>query len=350
MVVSLPIVAGFVSFAVDYGQAQLVKTDLRRTADATAHDYMVLYGMSGKSYANTNGPTSYSTAKNPVDSLSGVAPTVSVTWGYWKASTKTFNTNNNGGTTAVKVIASCTKANGNAVPILFGSLLGARSVDVSATSIATYVPATSINVSVSATSDPYFAGMPNNTTSTYGDDAVHNGATEVTALNINPGDILTFAGFTGVSSVLPGYMPYVGPAGATNYYTGYAMHHGENWDGSGNPNGYTENGIADAIMPESALMAMFLNDNPPNWSAAPSSVVDWTNSTVLNQSVYDNLELKAPFLIGTGVTSSGTVKQFVVPEGATRLYIGTWDGLQYSSNAGSYSGTIVRKASVQIVN
>ncbi|CAN5484524.1 hypothetical protein BH09PLA1_BH09PLA1_05440 [soil metagenome] len=346
-VVALPVMAGLCSLGVDYGYSQLIKTELRRTADATAHDYMVLYGMNGKSYANANGPQSYAQNTNPVASFSGQPPTVKVKWGYFDSATNSFTTGNNGGDVAVQVTVSYTKAKGNAVPLMFGSVLGAQSVDISATAIATYSPPQSVNMSVLATSDPYLAGMPANTTSTYGDNATNNGATQVSGISVSPGDIITFTNFTGTSSVLPGYMPYVGPAGVANNPYGTATHHGMSWDGSGSA--YTENGIADAIMPESSLMALFLDANAPNTTPAPSTVVDWTNSSLKDQAVYSSLQAKAPFYIGTGMTSTGTVKQFVVPAGATRMFIGSWDGLQFNNNGGSFSGTITRKSSVQLV-
>ena len=54
--------------------------------------------------------------------------------------------------------------------------------------------------------------------------------------------------------------------------------------------------------------------------------------------------------ITTQIQTGGVTKQFVVPQGATRMYIGLWDGIQFNNNSGSAAGTITRKSSVQIVN
>ncbi len=344
--IALPVMAGMCSFAVDYGYAQLVKTELRRVADATAHDYIVLYSINGKTHANTIGPQTYAQSANPVFSLSN-PPTMRVTWGYWNPTTKSFSTSDNGGTVAIRVIASYTQARGNALPLLFGSVLGARSVDISATSIATYVPQQTVNVTVASTSNPYLAGMPAGTTSAAGDNTANNGATQVTGISVTPGSVLTFTNLTGTASVTYPSMPYVGPAGTSSGVYGTSTQHGVSWDGTGSPG--TENGIADAIMGESSFMGLFLDDNRPDSTPAPSTVVDWTTSAMKNQSVYSSLQTKAPFYIGDGKTSGGTVKQFIVPPGATRLYIAAWDGIQFNNNSGSFSGTITRRASVQIV-
>src|SRR5579862_9333790 len=82
MIVAMGTFVGLCSLAVDYGRVQLVKTELRRCADATAHDYMVLYQSNGQNYANTNGPQTYTSGNTPVTN-GGAAPTVTVQWGYW---------------------------------------------------------------------------------------------------------------------------------------------------------------------------------------------------------------------------------------------------------------------------
>jgi hypothetical protein len=61
------------------------------------------------------------------------------------------------------------------------------------------------------------------------------------------------------------------------------------------------------------------------------------------------LQDQAPFCIGNGQTPSGVVKQFLVPQGATRLYIGIWDGYEYNNNGGSLSRTVTALHYVQSV-
>src|SRR5437763_12925757 len=103
--------------------------------------------------------------------------------------------------------------------------------------------------------------MSSSTASTSGDNAINNAPTQANSIPVHPGDTLTFTNVTGTTSVLPGYMPFVSGEGVTSG-NGTATHHGMSWDGSGSA--YSENGIADAVIPESSLVGMFLDDNAPN--------------------------------------------------------------------------------------
>lgn len=342
-IVLLVALVALASLAVDLARVQMIKTELQKCADATAHGYMTYYRDYGSSYANTAGPSLYSSAFNPVDANSGVQPTVSVQWGYWNTSSKTFSTSG-GGTTAVRVVASRTAANANAVPLTWASVLGRKTCDVTCESIAILTGGQSSSLSVQATQNPYLAGMPPGTTNLSGDDFSNSAPCQVVAIPVTPGTYLTFTNVTGSTNVLPGYVANGGPAGLSSY----AVHHGQNYNQSIDFSG-PENGIADAIMPESAVMGLFLDDNAPNTTAAPSSVVDWTNPAVSNQDTYTNLELKAPFMIGDGTTSGGVTQRFLVPPGATRFYIAIWDGIAYYNNTGSFSATVTVQQQVTVV-
>jgi len=47
----------------------------------------------------------------------------------------------------------------------------------------------------------------------------------------------------------------------------------------------SENGIADAKMPEDAFAGLFLTNNAPNLSTAPAGQVDGASPSVSNQAV-----------------------------------------------------------------
>ena len=336
---------GICSLGVDWGHVQMVKNDLSRCSDATARAYMEFYNLYGMNYANANGPQLYSATDNPVDSGSGVMPTVSVLWGYWNTTSRTFSTSSNGGPDADKVTTSRTTANGNPVPLVWGRILGKTSCDVTVTSVAALIPGQSTNVNVPSTANPYFAGMPAGTTNSYGDTTQNNGAIQVSGVTVTPGTPLTFTNFTGTTTVEPGSggVPYSGPAGDKSI----PVHHGVNFNYTINNPG-PENGFADAVMPEDSLMGVFLDDSAPDTTATPATV-DWTNPSVLNQTTYNNIQLKQPFYIGTGMTTGNVVQQFVPPPGATRFFIAIWDGVCYNNNLGSLSGTVSVAATVQIV-
>jgi hypothetical protein len=52
--------------------------------------------------------------------------------------------------------------------------------------------------------------------------------------------------------------------------------------------------------------------------------------------------LQQLFFIGDGLTGtgSGSVQTFIVPSGATQLYLGTGDGYGWYNNSGSFSVTV----------
>ena len=332
------------SLAVDYGHVQLVKSEMQRTADSVAHGYMQYYISNGQSYANTNGPALYSSANNPVDGASGVAPSVAVTWGFWTPGTSTFSTSS-GTYPAVKVVMTRTATGGNAVPLFWGGMMGFMSADVHATAIAAEMGGQTQSLNIPSTASLYLAGMPNGSSNIGGDSTANAGAYQAASIPVTPGTWLTFTNLSGSTTVSPGSLPNSGPGGNS----GYAVYHGESWNDQPNIPA-SENGIADAKMYESAMSGLFLDGNAPNSTSAPSTTVDWTQSSINNKATYDKLQLKAPFLIGTGQTTGTVVtKQFLVPAGATRLYLAAWDGYEWYNNSGSLSGTVTLLHYVQLV-
>jgi len=47
--------------------------------------------------------------------------------------------------------------------------------------------------------------------------------------------------------------------------------------------------------------------------------------------------LKQVFFIGDGRTSTGEVQKVTIPNGATRLFLGPMDGVEWSNNSGAFS-------------
>lgn len=339
----LTMFAAICSLAVDYGHVQFVKSEMQRCADATARGYMEYYNLKGQSYANSQIAQLYAEAQNPVDVNSGVTPTVTVTVGSWNASTSSFSTST-GTPVAVRVSVTRTAANGNAVPLMWGGVLGIGSIDVHASAVAALMGGQHTSVTLSALSNPYFAGMPNTTTNSWGDNFAMDAPYQVPSIPVVPGTYITFTNLAGTTSVVPGSVPYSGPGGDTSI----AVNHGENWDLSFNNPG-PENGIGDAIMYEDATMGVFLTNNAPNLSTAPSGQPNWTTGTLANKTVYSKIVVQQPFMIGNGQTTSGVVKQFLVPPGATRLYMAIWDGVEYNNNGGSLTGTVTVAPYVELM-
>lgn len=172
-----------------------------------------------------------------------------------------------------------------------------------------------VAVQVPGTSDPWLAGMPNGSTASCEagvcDSAPAQSPVLVTGLTITPGATLTFSA-SGLVSYGANH-PFSGPNGGA--------------DSSGSPNPVQhdagdENGISDILTQLSSLVGVFLGPDRPDLTPAPP-----IGGTLPRPA------LKQVFFVG----SSQTV---VVPQGATRLYLGVMDGYEWSNNPGSFNVTI----------
>ncbi len=117
---------------------------------------------------------------------------------------------------------------------------------------------------------------------------------------------------------------------------------GHTWDEHLSGYGMPENGISDLDGPRGGLIGVFLGPSAPS---LPSPVkLDFTHGAKDLPRVEPLLQ--QVFFIGSGKTSQGQSKQFIVPDGATRLYLATFDcagcSLKYS-HSGSFSVQLVVK-------
>jgi hypothetical protein len=93
-----------------------------------------------------------------------------------------------------------------------------------------------------------------------------------------------------------------------------------------------ENGIAAIRAPINSLLGVFLDDTQPSLLTAPAGLdfeVIGLNFLSLAPT------LRQVFFVGDGFTSSGTQQQFVIPVGATRLFLGAMDGNEWGNNSGT---------------
>jgi hypothetical protein len=159
-------------------------------------------------------------------------------------------------------------------------------------------------------------------------------------LNVTPGQVLTFSA-SGMT-MYNGVATTIGPDGAS-YDTTHM---------SGSPDGdYNglQNGIQTITAPQNALIGVFLTSAAPNTVTPPAAGLSYSTTASMNQSSYSNLLVQQPFFIGNGQNSSGTTQTFVVPAGATRLYLGVFDGWQNWDNPGSLSVTTTVQPQVYLV-
>jgi Flp pilus assembly protein TadG len=320
----------FTSLAVDLGRAQLAKTELHRAADAAA-----IYGAQGFATSTVLANAITAAAENNVDGTPLILQNSDVQIGVWHNGQ--FKPNGSG-ISAVQINAKRIKSRNTAVPLLFAAVIGQHTLDINASSVATYVAPVNVSVSAQAKANPWLAGMPAGTTANGYDSAPNDSPSQVTGLPITPGGKLNFS-FNGGVSYLPG-TGNNGPDGDLSFilyngiYTGF--------------NGGREHGMSNLTAPITAVVGVFLDNNQPDTEGAPPPDLDFTTDASRDFTSLSP-QLRQPFFIGDGLTSSGAPQDFVVPAGATRLFIGVMDGQQWSDNTGSFTTTISYPAQITLV-
>jgi hypothetical protein len=165
--------------------------------------------------------------------------------------------------------------------------------------------------------------MPNGTTASSGDVAPTHSPVQVTGIGIVSGAVYTFS-TTGQVGNDPNYPTYPGDGDPFNI--------SPHLDGA-------QNGIGSMTGPVNSLVGVFLGVNQPNLSVAPGAL-DFSTAASRDFSSLFPL-LQQPFFIGDGRTSGNAVQQFIAPTGATRLFLGTFDGNGWYNNIGSFTVTVV---------
>jgi Flp pilus assembly protein TadG len=379
----------FVSLAVDFGRVQLSKTELQAVADAAArYAAMGLQNdIQGQSAAASNARAVI--AQNKVDGKEiDFRASEDLQIGVWDSNTRTFTPNNDlYVANAVKVTLRKTAARNDAIPLLFASILGRNTQDVTADAVAVvdfsafsggagngrfeyYIP---------ATSNPWLSGMPDGTVannpnphnnpdyagSEYVDDgtrkSVNRGTNGSGSSNGNGssnwnnwGNYAPKKGSpikAGTIPIVPGTtISFDGINGGANNFNSSTLYTGDGnlgWIVS-NLKG-NENGIADLKAPINSVVAVFLNDQRPDQAGSIPSRLDFSTPDSRDFTVLSP-QLRQPFFIGDGRRANGEVQQFVVPAGATRLYIGTMDGWEWNNNVGGFEVAATIKGTIRLVD
>ncbi len=332
------------SLGVDLARVQLVKVQMRIAADAAAR-----YGafglkniLAGQSAAASNATAA--AADNIVDGAPMNLDPADIEMGIWDTSAKTFtSTTDPNAANAVRVTARHTAARGTAVPLLFAKLIGRPTCDITVQSIATVTGGTSIAFTVPATSNPFLAGEPAGTIASANNpanDPDYAGTSSnprqsplaANGVTLTPGASLTFDGVNGGANNFSSSTTYTADGNL-----GWLVN---NYDGP-------EHGISDMTAPINSLVAVFLDDNLPDGTAAPANL-DFSTTASRDFATLAP-KLKQTFFIGDGRRDDGSVQQFIVPSGATRMFIATWDGYEWSNNIGSFSMTVHNPGTVATV-
>jgi Flp pilus assembly protein TadG len=395
ILVSMVAMLGFCSFAVDLGRVQTAKTEIRRGADAAARVAAAYLNQQPK--GSTSGPVQTQAEAiafdNKVDNSPLVLVDTDILVGSWD-STQTPPLFIKGGSpdpangiySAVQVTAV------RQIPLLFGSILGARTCNVTAKSTAALVsiqkPVTQF---VSAHGNPWLAGALAGATASQPDrgysDAAHpwkydvagnsgtfssSGAPEFTnGTKITSTDFATgepygspteFALDVQPGSVIQISVPLDSQNMAINsgYYNGlnkpsyeadgsnrgsYAIYSDDGANpglpqGSITTNG-SEHGISNIAAPINSMIGVFMDANVPDHDGPVPAGKDFSTQTERDYSSFEP-DLRQSFYVGAGQTSLGDQQTIIVPEGATRLFLGTMDGHEWSNNLGGFTATITQ--------
>jgi hypothetical protein len=198
--------------------------------------------------------------------------------------------------------------------------------------------AATVFTGVSGKASPYLAGMPSGSTCCQNDTAPDESPVQVLGIPLTPGTVLTFSVSGAVSN--EGVAPTDPPDGGVFFTSPF----------TGQPGTDDGNGIARMNAPVNALVGVFLDDGMPNGSPTPPGLDFSDNGLGM---AFGQLcpGLKQPFFIGDGLTGRGTGarQQFVVPPGATRLFLGTVDGFDWNTNSGAFSVQVTSTTPMSIV-
>ncbi len=186
--------------------------------------------------------------------------------------------------------------------------------------------ASPVTVTVPGTSDPWLAGMPNGSMASRNpeevigvvDGAPGQSPVEVVGVTLRAGLVLNFRALGGVRHAPE--LPLAPPDGSS---TAIAQH----LAGS-------ENGLSNVSAPYDSLLGVFLGSTSPSGSAAPGPL-DFSQQF---QRDYVRLapQLRQIFFIGDGFTTQGAIGRVLVPDGATRLFLGTMDSHGWGNNGGEF--------------
>ena len=191
------------------------------------------------------------------------------------------------------------------------------------------VTAQASSTNIPGKANPWLAGMPDgsaiifeNTTDT----APAQSPSLVSNIDLTDGGAVVFSDATGGvhnGPLCPGTC--FGPDGRTFQGEAFVKH-----------DGGAVNGIAGVWAPMNALMGIFLDDTQPDLLTAPAGL-DFRTIGLDFLSLAPTL--RQVFFIGDGFTGTGTgaQQQFVIPVGATRLFLGTMDGFGWANNGGSFN-------------
>ncbi len=293
------------ALAVDLGRVKFVKSELKTAVDsaALAGAANMKNGISAATDAAVK-----AMSKNKVDKDSMTITSADVAFGVWDPALEDFDKLTGTARSSATAFRVIVKRPG--VQTVIGRFVGISSVDIEETSIATRGKI--ISVPVDGKACPWLAGMPNGSrVNGYGGNprayisAPDYSPLQLNQLNVTPGATLYFRDVQGFTTYQGS--GEVGPEGDTSWCVQQQ----------------SANGINSTKAPIMALMGIFLDGRRPD-TYAQAPALDYSIDSKRNAQEMKPL-LKQVFYIGDGQDNTGQLQRFVVPDGATRLFVGIMD-------------------------
>jgi hypothetical protein len=400
VIISLVAMLSFCSLAVDWGRVQTGKTEIRRAADAAAR---VAAAFLPQGTANVRTNAEAVALQNKVDGTGLVIPDSGITIGIWNKNTHTFS--GTGSYDDVTTFQAVQVTALRQIPLMFGAVVGRSSCQVTATSVAALMavqaPAQQF---ISAQSNLWLAGEPKGTlgsqpdggyssaahpykydvagdpsiaygqpggpdsavASNYGpsgkvvstdfnNQEIYNSVRQF-SLTVTPGSIIQINNVTGTAANEGEFTNGTGTTtadgsdnGTVGIYSDDAATNSSapGYSGTGNANSASdatgsEHGIANLATPINSLNGLFLDANAPDTET--SSIPPGLDFSTQTQRDYTSIDpqVRQPFFVGNGQTSGSVQQTIIVPSNATRLFLGTMDGHEWSNNVGGFNVTITQ--------
>ncbi len=341
------------SLAVDLGRYEVFKTELRRAAVAAARA-----GVAQLS-ASTSAASTAASNMAQLNTADGVAisntnDTITINFIKWTsvANYTVLSPGNYSQANAIRVTITRT------VPLIVAQLIGIPGKDATESSIAAISTSTDTEF-VSATSDPWLAGEPDDTAGSqadpnytgFGQNVNHPFPNDIAGpiggknshgqryssptmvnFNVTPGSTITLTNVNGAAD----NDPYGGA------YDAKGNSGGSSWSYTdGAANGVSEHGMSDLNTPLNSIVGVFLDAQVPDNAGTPPAPLDFSTQTARD---YTSLspKLRQPFYAGDGQTSNSSQQTITVPPNATRMFIGVQDGWEWDNNIGGFNVTITQ--------
>lgn len=233
-------------------------------------------------------------------------------------------------------------------------------------------------IDVPAKGNPWLAGMPPGTIANplnphgnpdYAGTVGSSGSGSPAGLNltVTPGNGLAFDSMEGGASYdksldLEDADGFTNTIFSNRYAAGKVRledEHTIDYDGDGKPdhgspskwystnNHGIENGKSDLAAPATSVVGIFLGpDTPTPGDEPPQLVFDTAAKRDFSEL---RPQLSQPFFIGDGRDEAGDQQRFIVPEGATRLFIGVMDAYEWGNNQGGFTTVIKEYGKIQTI-